>query len=314
MKTAYIALTYKCNHSCIFCPCTKETKLSEDIDINNVLKILKRWVHEEGVKQITISGGEPSIYSNFLDIIKYLGSADVNVTILSNSSGFNNKNMVNQMSQLIDRKRLNITTALHSHIPENHDVITNVNGSFNETLSGLHTLLDNKIRLTIKHCITKKNYKDISKFVDFFYQEFNDLTSLLICNIDYCGTAFHNWESLAVKFSESRPFLEQALDKVLEYKKNQKVIVAETPLCSVDPYYWRFFSVYAKKGVTYYCDPRIFQGNINSNFLNIQGNDCGTFFDGCRSCDVVSICSGAWKSACKLFGESECHAIKSQLH
>ena len=314
MKTAYIALTYKCNHSCVFCPCTKEVKSLKDIDINDVLKILKKWINDEGVKQITISGGEPSIYSDFLDIIKYLGSVDVNVTVLSNSSGFNDKNMVSQMSQIIDRSRLNITTALHSYIPKKHDAITSVNGSFNETLSGLHNIFDNKIRLTIKHCITKKNYKDISKFIDFFYQEFNDITSLLICNIDYCGTAFCNYDSLAVKFSESRPFLYHALDKVLKYKKNQKVIVAETPLCAIDPYYWRFFSVYAKKGVTYYCDPKIFHDNPNSNFLNMQGNDCGTFFDGCKLCDVESICSGAWKSACKLFGESECHIIKSLSH
>ena len=101
--------------------------------------------------------------------------------------------------------------------------MTGVNGSFVETLSGLHNILDDDFRLTIKHCITKKNYKDIPEFVDFFYKEFDDLTSLLICNIDYCGTAFFNCESLAVKFSESRPFLEQALDKVLEYKKNGKL-------------------------------------------------------------------------------------------
>lgn len=60
-------LTYRCNHSCLFCSCpweadksVKETELSTR-EWQNIFRVVKKY----GVEQVTFSGGEATLRSDF---------------------------------------------------------------------------------------------------------------------------------------------------------------------------------------------------------------------------------------------------------
>ena len=312
MKSLYIALGYACNHRCIFCPCSSTTPRNMKMSVQEVIDSIATSITNKDVHSVLLSGGEPTIQQNFWDILEYLSKTDLSVGILSNADRLENRKIVDRILSLIPPQRLNITTSLHSHNSKKHDKVTQSVGSFNRSLNGVNNLIDAGVNTTIKHCITKLNYREMEDFTDFIYNSFIDWVNLLFCSIDYCGIAGENESVVAVRFTECGPYIERALDKVIQYKENGRLrntIVTDTPLCAVDPYYWYFFSYHSKERIPAYNSP-ISGGNMSKLLFDVE-SDCGTFFNSCKTCIVEQICPGAWRTACELFGEDAVSPIWS---
>lgn len=309
---AYIAIGYSCNHSCIFCPCSKDIPKKTRLSTEQIINSVETAIKNKNLRGVLLSGGEPTLQPHFFEVLEYLSKTNLSIGMLSNSDKLHDKALIDKIVSIIPPERFRITTSIHSHIPENHDSVTRSSGSFARSLSGLKNAVEAGININIKHCITKLNYMDMVEFVEFVYSNFPDNAMLNMCSIDYCGVAGDNNSIVAVCFSESGPFIEQALDRVIEYSKNgwkRQVIVDDTPLCAVDPYYWAFFSNTSKDMLAAYSDPN---GDEKTSVLRFDvASDCGTFFPSCKTCDVESLCSGTWRTACELFGDSAVSPIKS---
>lgn len=300
MKTAYIAIGYACNHKCLFCPCSSNTPRHRIVSTDEVISTVNRALLDPDLQNILLSGGEPTIQPHFFEILQFLAKKPTRVGMLSNADALHDKDLVQKIISIIPPQKLHVTTSIHSHVAENHDRVTNKNGSFSRSILGLSNLVDAGVDVTIKHCITKLNYAEMDTFTDFVYEIFPDNVKLLFCSIDYCGKAGENNSLVAVEFKDSGPHIELALEKVISYRneaRNRHVVVTDTPLCAVDPYYWSFFSCQSKSRLTIYNSP-------TSHGIQIDvPSDSGTFFKCCKQCKVESICPGTWRTACDLFGE-----------
>ena len=98
-----------------------------------------------------------------------------------------------------------------------------------------------------------------------------------------------------------RPYLEKMFDKYLEKGEPGRLVYCfNMPLCSADPFYWRFFT---PKSYGY-------EGYVSSNrdgksqrAYNVDSN-VGLYTNACKKCKANQLCAGTYRTAFELFGDS----------
>lgn len=309
MVSAYFTIGSKCNHKCIFCPC-QWVQRNKEIEF----PIFKERIHEiemnDKIDSIILSGGEPTIQDNFFELLTYLNHTRFHVRLLTNADSLSDSVTVEKIMSAISPHKMDVVTAIHSHDNKTHDIITGCEGSFIRTNKGLQNMIQKGYCVNLKFCISRINYKHMGNFVDFIYDNFPDSVSLSFCSIDYCGRADKNSDTVEIEFKEIRRYLEEALNKVGDYEmrdRKRNVIITNTPLCCIDPKYWKYFISDSKKNMEAFLPfPMKGEGKIKYN----SASGSGTFFRACKKCDVEKYCAGAWYSAYKIFGENSVRPIR----
>lgn len=311
MASMYLALGYQCNHRCFFCPCGKNIVKTKQASEEELMQAIDRGIQEQNIDQITLSGGEPTLHPAFNKIITYCMKKGLYVSVLSNGETFYKQSNVQRFFEKVDPRRIQITTALHSDEAVIHERVTGVEGSFERTILGLRNVMGYGIAVTVKQVPSKWNYKRLPQFVDFVYKTFGSMMSLTICGMDFCGMDREQIEEVAVGYKQMRPYLEEALVKVLDIRQNFHgfpwVTVADLPLCNIDPCYWGFFTKVSRGEISQYSAPTNLEGHVETN--SQITNDCDTYFKACKECYVNSFCPGVWRTASQFFGESEVSCV-----
>lgn len=308
MKTLYCAIGYLCNERCRFCPCSEGSADVPSLTLEEICTAIRRAIEERGVKNILLSGGEPTIHSDFFRILEFIKSYNVNISLLTNALKLADDNFTERMFSIIDGEKLDVTVAFHSHIPEKHDFLTQHKGSFEKSMKGVNNMLKYNVRLSIKNNIVNYTYKDLPEYIKWATSYFSDNVTLLLCNIDINGTAANNKNNVAVEFRQSIPYLQKALDIVIAQRKaghKRNVKVLTTPLCLIDPYYWGFVESATQTNIEAYKVP-------NSDLLWDVSSDSGPLFKACVNCELNQYCPGTWNSFKNNFDESILKSIVSE--
>ena len=308
MKTLYCAIGYLCNERCRFCPCSEESADVPSLTFEEICTAIRRAIEERGVENILLSGGEPTIHPDFFKILEFIKSYDVNISLLTNALKLADDKFAERMFSIIDGIKLDVTVAFHSHIPEKHDFLTQHKGSFEKSMKGVENMLKHNVRLSIKNNIVNYTYQDLPEYVKWATSHFTDDVTLLFCNIDINGTAASNKGNVAVEFRQSMPYLQQALDIIIDQRKaghKRNVKVLTTPLCLMDPYYWGFVENATQTDIEAYKVP-------NSDLLWNVSSDSGPLFKACVDCELKQYCPGTWNSFKKNYNESILKSIVSE--
>lgn len=148
-----IELTSRCNERCVHCYIPHKYKLY-DITPELYYSVLEQ-LRDMNVLSITLSGGEPMLHPRFLEFLKAAQKYDFSVNVLSNLTLLNDE-IVKAMR---DTRLSSVQVSLYSMIPEHHDAITTLKGSFEKTKASILKLIENDIPLQIS-CPTMKGNKD----------------------------------------------------------------------------------------------------------------------------------------------------------
>lgn len=290
----YIAVGYACNQFCKGCPCKRKENinfsmedLKERVDI-----IADRDDHE-----VTLSGGEPTVHTDFLELVQYLMKKGIYTTILTNAEKFAEPRFLEAFWGVVELDKIRIITTIHSSEASIHEEQNGKKGSFQESLDGLQRLFLKGIPITIKHCISKANYLDTKNFIEYMDDFFHPSVSIQLWGLDYSGLSKEDASELFIKFEDMQGAFEEALDCYLEraQKNGRELHIFNIPLCAADPYYWDLFvkpsdrEPYGK-----YFDPR--------NTVESLEDDAGKESIHCNECYVKDICIGTYKSAFEYFG------------
>lgn len=308
MKTLYLAVGYVCNERCLFCPCSTGSTALPSLTYDEICKTIDRAIEERGVENILLSGGEPTIHPDFFRILEYISGKEVAVSLLTNALMLANQEFCDRTFSIIDAHSLDVTVAFHSHVPERHDFLTQHKGSFERSLLGVANMLKCGVRLSIKNNIVNYTYRDLPDYVRWMTSIFDDSVTLLLCNIDINGTAESNKDKVAVHFTESMPYLQKALDIIIEqrrlgHKRNVKILT--TPLCLMDPYYWGFVENATQRNIEAYRVP-------DTELMWEVSSDSGPLFKICQGCAMCDYCPGTWRSFGKNYDESILKCVVSQ--
>jgi len=298
MKNAYLAICYICNEHCSFCPCSKEEKENRMITpFFEVQNTIDSFV-QNNISDITISGGEPTLHPDFIEIIKYAFRKKLRVTVLTNSERFSSNEFVKELSKNVDISRLRIITTIHSEISTEHEKANSTFGSFERTINGLKNMISFGAKVIIKHCITKENYQQLLDFYKFIDEIFPECIDVQLCSIDYCGMPQNILPDKMLTFSMLKPHLEKLFDYHIEKKDSKRNLYCiNMPLCSCDPYYWKYISRRRKQMYNAYKDPHSNESKISKNIVGIDETIC-------KKCRVISICCGTYNTAFEYFGSN----------
>lgn len=173
----YLKITECCNLCCNFCSQAYEKK--NIMDINLAKKIL-RELHNGGVVSINYTGGEPLLYPDLQELLKYGSSLGFEQTLITNGLNIlKNKNILKYVNC--------IGISLHG-TPEIHNHLCNLPNAFDKVKSNIDKLLSDypKIKLNLNCTLTEENINEDSlKFLKNFAQERN--IKLCFGRLNYLG-------------------------------------------------------------------------------------------------------------------------------
>lgn len=154
---AMLAVTYRCNNRCSFCY-AESPRCDEELLSRDWKKIIDKLILV-GVSTFIFTGGEPVLYGNLLDLVKY-SSGRVGVGIVTNGTLLTSKYCHGLLDSGLDFMKI----TLHSHIPGIHDMIVGQSGASALTLDGIKNMIGvggGRFGVMINTTIMKENYKSI---------------------------------------------------------------------------------------------------------------------------------------------------------
>lgn len=312
-STLYCAVGYKCNERCIFCPCSEDSSELGMLECQEIIDTIDEAVDNHGVENILLSGGEPTLHKDFFKIVEHIKRKGARFSLLTNAQKLADKTFADKLFSIVNGNEVDVTVAFHSHIPALHDQLTQVKGSFERSMQGVRNMLEHKVKLSIKNNIVNATYKYLPDYINWINETFDESVTLLLANIDINGTASCNRELVSVSFSDSMPYLQKALDIVVErrrqgLKRNVKVLT--TPLCLMDPFYWGFVENATQSNLTAYKVPM----ENGSHILFDVGSDSGPMFKACKQCALIEHCPGTWRSFAINYDENMLKGIALAGH
>lgn len=309
-----IYVTLKCNLNCTHCidDAGMENK-------NNIYEMKDQEIYalfdyllENGVREVSFSGGEPLLRESIFDFIKYLSTKKCKTTLLSNLILLDEK----KLKKLQDAGVHYIRTSLEGADKETHDSIRG-QGNFDLLLKSFSLLKQLiYVKKGVSVTIRKNNQDQLDKIAELIRQY--DFTELTISLLMPSGRG-KNLADLMLSRQEFKDFL----DYLEDFKKNNQDlnIHFETPLYAL--YYYqknnpvykehypcligRSFLGFKANGDIYACPMRdeVVIGNIkkdniydvwhNSKILN-EIRDLNNLKGKCKECNLKLNCGGGCRA------------------
>lgn len=267
-------VTGKCNSNCIMCPSPEQMRrMGEKANVANMIKIAGHIPSD--TSHLTITGGEPFLAGK--DLFKLLDYCKKKFTsteflILTNGRVFALEEYCRLLKETIPAN-CTLGIPLHGSTAERHDFITQTTGSFLQTITGLRRLHQMKIRLEIRIVVCRNNVNDIPQMASLIVHELPNIAHVSIMAMEMTGSAFLNKEKVWIPYSQSSPYVQQAVRILAGAGIN--VMLYNFPLCTVNRQYW---TICAK--------------SISSYKVR--------YADKCGSCDVRESCGGIFAGTLHL--------------
>ena len=166
---AWLELTDNCNLRCVHCygafgcPKLKQSSSMTDKDWFNVINQL----YDEGCREIQLIGGEPFCYAHYDKILEYLSKKGFKrITMFTNATLISEKNIED-----LKKYKVNIRFSLYGYDSNSHEKITQIKGSFDNTVKAIKLLNENGIRASVAIILMKENENDIDKIKKFVEED-----------------------------------------------------------------------------------------------------------------------------------------------
>ena len=168
-----IELTSRCNLKCIHCYiprkpdksgnyCSRSIHGAEELSYSEIIDILNQ-IQKEGCLWLTLTGGEPLIRKDFLDIYTYAKKKGFLVTLFTNGTLITEE----IADYLKEYPPFKIEVTLNGITEETYEKITGVPGSFQKCLRGIQILLERNLPLTLKSNGMRLNQNEILKIREY---------------------------------------------------------------------------------------------------------------------------------------------------
>lgn len=156
MNTTWITLNQECNLRCEWCFSSHTNFKNKNIPLEKGIELVK-ISKESGVKNIAFSGGEPTMYTELPDLIRYSKKLDIHTTLITNGIKLSDKDYLIKLKEAgLDF----ISLAIKATNEEDYYNLTKRN-SFSKVLEAIKNISNNKIRLSVSFVVDSINMANV---------------------------------------------------------------------------------------------------------------------------------------------------------
>jgi MoaA/NifB/PqqE/SkfB family radical SAM enzyme len=245
-------------------------------------------------KGFAFSGGEPTLRKDLPRLAKYAKSIGLeHIEVQSNGRMYMYEEYCRK---LIDSGVNNFVISFHSHDEKTHDLMMGAKGTYRQALSGIKNLnkLGQPVKINI--VITKFNYQQLEKTVEFLLQ--NNIAEIRFTMAMIEGNAINNPEAILARMSEVSPYVCRALD----YAQDKTSCYVYNMVPCLLPGRDQFINDLGQLDT-------ILIGPEFETSLDEARKGRKVKSDRCRECIFDDRCNGVWKKYAEVFGLDELRPI-----
>lgn len=235
---ATIYITGHCNSNCLMCPMSDEERRAED-SFSDELQLDYIKMLPANLQHIVVTGGEPTLriklFFKSLEIVKHR-FPDIEILLLTNGRSFSISQFADRLAGLAIKNML-VAIPLHGPKDSLHDAITNVPGSFRQTVAGIQNLLERNVSIEIRIVVSKLNYQYLNDIALLIVQKFPKVKIVNFVGLETRGNCAVNFSQVYLDQEESFHAMKPSIDYLLY--NGIDVGIYNFPLCKVARGYWQ---------------------------------------------------------------------------
>lgn len=224
-------VTNQCDNRCVMCSQPPTSKEDIDFLFERNLRIIDNA--PEGLTDIGITGGEPTLLKDKLLLLiehvrqRYPG---ILIHLLTNGRAFSDIHYAREFASL---ENILFGIPIHSDYPGDHDAITLVKGSYNETMKGLYNLARGGSKIELRIVIHKMNYQRLYKLSEFIWKNLPFVAYVSFMGMETTGYSIKNQEKVWIDPIDYQDELEKSVMNLAEWGLN--VSIFNIPHCLLPP-------------------------------------------------------------------------------
>lgn len=265
MPAMNLMITGKCNYNCLHCFNAKDNApLNSEWSYLEALEFLDE-AKDCGIHGFTITGGEPFIHKNFLDILKAIYERDMYVFELNTNGFYINQEILDEMKKINCRPLMKISFDGCGF----HDWMRNSKGAESKTLDAIKLCVKNGFSVKVQMNINKKNESSILESLELLDSLGCYQTRII------CTTESTRWKENAHGLSYSvKEYYDKTLEILHEYmKKERNMSVDVWQFVTISPYNKTYMITPVSCNGGKYRDSRpLCQGNRGMIAVGANGN------------------------------------------
>ena len=154
-------VTARCNQFCSHCfinkPVNDSRELEKELSTEELLHVIDE-ISDAGCLFLLLTGGEPFVRADFLDVYKYAVSKGLLVTLFTNGTTID-RSVAKELSRW---RPSSVEVTLYGMTKETYERVTGVKGSFEKCMTGIDLLMEYDIPLALKAMAIKSNKHEIN--------------------------------------------------------------------------------------------------------------------------------------------------------
>jgi len=302
LKSLDLKLGFACNNNCFSCPQAHRRHLG-NLTTGQVKSLLDAG-RGNGCTQVVLTGGEPTVRPDILEVIAYARAVGYeDAQLQSNGRMLSYRDFC---EKLLGAGATSFMLGIHGPKPEVHDSLTQSPGSFEQAVQGVKNLV--KLRekyfigiISVNSVISKISYKYASETAELFAGI--GIDQLQFAFMHCVGNALKNIDLLLPTKTEIMPYLHKGLD--IGLKAGLTMRAEAYPFCFLHGYEKCSSEIYAP-----YKDVRDAEG-LREDFNQVRraGKRKGPQ---CKECRFDLVCSGPWKEYVEKYGYGELKPVAGE--
>lgn len=233
----YFFVTGKCNSNCVMCPSPDISRQKGgNTSIDTLIEIAKHIPTD--APHLTITGGEPfMIGPEIFRFFEFLRSKFecTDFLLLTNGRIFAVDSYVQRFVEKAPKNSI-VAIPIHGSTANIHDMITQSNGSFNQTKIGIKKLLKVGIHVELRIVVSRLNKDDIHNIAQMISTELSEVDYVSIMAMEVTGSAWVNRDKVWISYVDAAQVAENAALVLIENGIDVKLY--NFPLCTVKKEYW----------------------------------------------------------------------------
>lgn len=153
-------LTDSCNMKCSFCGSWNQKGVSNDLHIDTIKQYIDT-IHKNGYRYLSLSGGEPFLYKNLLDVIDYANQKGFLINVTTNGLLINEEYIA-----FVRNKNVITRVSLHTLQSEIYKKLTGID-ALNSVQKSVRLLKDNYSMFGIGMTVSDYNITEVRSLAEY---------------------------------------------------------------------------------------------------------------------------------------------------